>query len=83
MTNGLVQHIKVEESTSYAMFGRTLGAPYRGYGYIPLRFEGGVVRRMGTQHNNSSYSMGDALLYQHEPFYHEVSLEASQFRVVL
>ena len=31
--------------------GRTHGAPYRGYGYVPLRFGGGgdVVRRMGTQ----------------------------------
>ena len=25
------------------------GAPYRGYGYVPLRFGGNVVRRMGTQ----------------------------------
>ena len=23
--------------------------PYRGYGYVPLRFGGNVVRRMGTQ----------------------------------
>ena len=30
-------------------FGRTHGAPYRGYGYVPLRFGGNVVRRMGTQ----------------------------------
>ena len=31
--------------------GRTHGAPYRGYEYVPLRFGGGgdVVRRMGTQ----------------------------------
>ena len=29
--------------------GRTYGAPYRGYGYVPLRFGGNVVRRMGTQ----------------------------------
>ena len=31
--------------------GRTHSAPYRGYGYVPLRFGGGgdVVRRMGTQ----------------------------------
>ena len=36
--------------------GRTHGAPYHGYGYVPLRFRGGggggggnVVRRMGTQ----------------------------------
>ena len=25
------------------------GAPYRGYGYVPLRFGANVVRRMGTQ----------------------------------
>ena len=35
--------------------GRTHGAPYRGYGYVPLRFGGGggggggVVRRTVTQ----------------------------------
>ena len=33
--------------------GRTHGAPYRGYGYVPLRGGGGGggndVRRMGTQ----------------------------------
>ena len=29
--------------------GQTHGAPYRGYGYVPLRFGGNVVRRMGTQ----------------------------------
>ena len=32
--------------------GRTHGAPYRGYRYVPLRFGGGggdIVRRMGTQ----------------------------------
>ena len=29
--------------------GRTDGAPYRGYGYVPLRFGGNIVRRMGTQ----------------------------------
>ena len=28
--------------------GQTLGAPYRGYGYVPLRF-GGTSLRMGTQ----------------------------------
>ena len=28
--------------------GRTHGAPFRGYGYVPLRFGGNVVRRMGT-----------------------------------
>ena len=34
--------------------GRMHGAPYRGYGYVPLRFEGNVVRRMGTQHEINS-----------------------------
>ena len=31
--------------------GQTHGAPYRGYGYVPLRYGegGGVVRIMGTQ----------------------------------
>ena len=29
--------------------GRTHGAPFRGYGYVPLRNGGNVVRRMGTQ----------------------------------
>ena len=28
---------------------RTHGAPYRGYGYVSLRFGGNVVRKMGTQ----------------------------------
>ena len=36
------------------LIGRTQGAPYRGYGYVPLRFGGNVVRRMGTQTNRSS-----------------------------
>ena len=29
--------------------GRTHEAPYRGNGYVPLRFGRNVVRRMGTQ----------------------------------
>ena len=29
--------------------GRTHGAPFRGYGYVPLRNGGNVVTRMGTQ----------------------------------
>ena len=29
--------------------GRTHGALFRGYGYVPLRNGGNVVRRMGTQ----------------------------------
>ena len=34
-------------------FGQTHGAPYHGYGYIPLRFGGNVVRRMGTQQQHT------------------------------
>ena len=30
-------------------FGWMHGAPYRGYGYVPLRFGENIVRRMGTQ----------------------------------
>ena len=29
--------------------GRTHGAPFRGYGYVPLRNGGNVVTRIGTQ----------------------------------
>ena len=32
------------------LIGWTHGAPYRGYGYVPLRFVGNVVRRMGNTH---------------------------------
>ena len=35
--------------TKLSSFGRTHGAPYRGYGYVPLMYGGNVVRRMGTQ----------------------------------
>ena len=38
-----------EQTLSHRKVGRTHGAPYRGYGYVPLRFWGNVVRRMGTQ----------------------------------
>ena len=31
------------------LLGRAHGAPYRGYGYVPLRFGENVVGRMGTQ----------------------------------
>ena len=37
---------------SILSIGWTHGAPYRGYGYVPLRFVGNVVRRMGTQQLN-------------------------------
>ena len=30
-------------------YGRTHGAPFRGYGYVPLRNGGNVVTRIGTQ----------------------------------
>ena len=31
------------------ILGWTHSTPYRGYGNVPLRFRGNVVRRMGTQ----------------------------------
>ena len=34
--------------------GRTYGAPYRVYGYVPLRYGENVVRRMGTKHHNNN-----------------------------
>ena len=37
------------QSPPVHQLGRTQGAPYRGYGYVPLRFWGNVVRRMGKQ----------------------------------
>ena len=33
----------------YRCGGRTHGAPFRGYGYVPLRNGGNVVTRIGTQ----------------------------------
>ena len=33
-------------------FGRTHGAPYRGYGYVPLRFGGTLLGEW--EHNNSN-----------------------------
>ena len=41
--------IRLRTFPSKTTLGRTHGAPYRGYGYVPLRFGGNVVRRMGTQ----------------------------------
>ena len=40
------------------IYGRTHGAPYRGYGYVPLRFGGNVVRRMGTQQHGINLYRG-------------------------
>ena len=37
--------------------GRTHGSPDRGYGYIPQRFGGNVVRRMGTQQEKFYYPL--------------------------
>ena len=34
--------------------GRTHGTPYRGYGYVPLRFGGNAVRRMRTQQQKAN-----------------------------
>ena len=40
-------------------YGRTHGAPFRGYGYVPLRNGGNVVRRMGTQQNYVEFRKTD------------------------
>ena len=37
-------------------YGWMHGAPYRGYGYVPLRFGGNVVRRMGTQQQHETWN---------------------------
>ena len=40
----ILKHFTVYKKQSLAFtvtFGRTLGTPYRGYGYVPLRFGGG------------------------------------------
>ena len=47
--------------------GRTHGAPFRGYGYVPLRNGGNVVTRMGTQQQQvivTIYNYGYRLLLQ-------------------
>ena len=36
-------------SSPYTFIGRTHGAPYCGYGHVPLRFGGNVFMRMETQ----------------------------------
>ena len=38
-----------DDSVSFFYIGRMHSAPYRGYGYVPLRFGGNVIRRTGTQ----------------------------------
>ena len=40
-----------------SLVGPTHGAPYRGYGYAPLRFGRNVVRRMGTQQQLVSFCL--------------------------
>ena len=40
---------KLSKAKGWVGPGRTHGAPYRDYGYVPLWFGGSVVRRMGTQ----------------------------------
>ena len=44
------------------ILGRTHVAPYRGYGYVPLRFGGNVIRRMGTQQERLGYILMLALI---------------------
>ena len=40
--DGVIEYIlHLDSSAAGPNFGRTHGAPYRGYGYVPLRFEGG------------------------------------------
>ena len=39
-------------------FRRTHGDPYRGYGYVPLRFGGNVARRTGTQQQSQHHDLG-------------------------
>ena len=53
-SNYLLLGIKSSSKTNIPSNGQTHGAPYRGYGYVPLRFggRGNVVRRMGTHNNN-------------------------------
>ena len=63
-------YIKINSVVRVILIGWTHGAPYHGYGYVPLRFRGGgggggvggegnVVRRMGTQ-QQQIHSVSDA-----------------------
>ena len=45
-----INSVSIDRSFRY---GRTHGAPFRGYGYVPLRNGGNVVTRMGTQQQRS------------------------------
>ena len=45
-----LQPIFIDTNLTESIFsGRTHGAPFRGYGYVPLRNGGNVVTRIGTQ----------------------------------
>ena len=45
--------IRLRTFPSKTTLGRTHGAPYRGYGYVPLRFGGGTS--LGEwEHNNNN-----------------------------
>ena len=44
----------IPKRQAYYILGRTHGAQYRGYRYVPLRFGGNVVRRMGTQQHHTT-----------------------------
>ena len=48
--------------------GRTHGAPFRGYGYVPLRNGGNVVTRIGTQQQQQYYRKGKKYRYFKENF---------------
>ena len=48
--------IKGGLTTKVSFFGRTHGAPYRGYGYVPLRFGGGGTSLGEWEHNNNKVS---------------------------
>ena len=49
--------IKGGLTISVSFNGRTHSAPFRGYGYVPLRNGGNVVRRMGTQQQSVSFCL--------------------------
>ena len=40
---------QLDQPNYYIIYGRTHGAPFCGYGYVPLSNGGNVVTRMGTQ----------------------------------
>ena len=44
----------------------THGGPYHGYGYVPLKFVGNVVRRIGTQQQH--YCIQSDIAAMHSPY---------------